>query len=64
MLAAAEPLHQSGALVYSIGLGQDVDTTLLRSIARAPERVLLAPDAEDLAQVYEQIARTLPCDGP
>lgn len=64
VLAAAEALHRSGAIVYSIGLGQDLDAALLGAIAREPERLLLAPDAEDLAQVYEQIARTLPCDGP
>lgn len=64
VMDAADALHRNGALVYSIGLGQDVDAALLRAIAREPERLLLAPDAEDLAQVYEQIARTLPCDGP
>ena len=64
VLEAADPLHQDGAIVYSIGIGQDLDAALLGAIAREQERLLLAPDAEDLAQVYEQIARTLPCDGP
>lgn len=64
VLAAADPLHEQGVLVYSIGLGEDLDAALLAGIARQPERLLLTPDAEDLLQVYERIARELPCDGP
>ena len=52
---------REGAWVYAIGLGGDVDAALLAEVATDEQRLVLAPDAEDLARVYREIARELPC---
>jgi len=62
--AAAADLKAQGAHIYAIGLGDDVDLALLLRLATSRADVLLAPDAEDLARVYAQIARELPCGEP
>jgi uncharacterized protein YegL len=59
--AAREVREGAGAVVYAIGLGNDVDQLLLSEITAARNRVVLTPDGEDLAQVYGDIARELPC---
>ncbi len=64
VLAAAGRLRQVAALTYAIGLGQDVDARLLASVAGDPSRRILAPEAEDLARIYAELARQLPCGGP
>lgn len=61
--AAASELKAGGARIYAIGLGDDVDPALLGRIASDRADVILAPDAEELARVYAQIARELPCGG-
>jgi Mg-chelatase subunit ChlD len=47
--------------IYTIGLGADVDPTVLLGIAGDRSRVYLAPGPEDLATVYRAIARVIPC---
>jgi len=47
--------------IYTIGLGDDVNPAMLASIAGSTERVYLAPDATQLARVYAEIARLIPC---
>ena len=44
-----------------MGLGEDVLPEVLRDIAGDPSRVFLAPDARDLADIYRQVARVIPC---
>ncbi|MFN8423281.1 MAG: VWA domain-containing protein [Anaerolineae bacterium] len=61
VLRAAADLKASGAVVYTIGLGDDVDALLLERIATSAAQRLLAPDAEDLGRIYRDIARELPC---
>ena len=61
VLARAAELRSTGAVVYAIGLGDDVDPVLLGRIVTAPSQLVLAPDAEDLARIYRDIARELPC---
>jgi uncharacterized protein YegL len=51
----------AGTWVYAIGLGPDVDGELLAKVATDAARLVLAPDAEDLARIYREIARELPC---
>jgi Mg-chelatase subunit ChlD len=59
--AAANAAKAAGMLVYTIGLGQDVDHLLLRDIASKPEWYFFAPDTGDLAEIYGQIAYRIPC---
>ncbi len=60
--AQAAALRATGAEVYAIGLGDDVDAALLQRVASRPTQLLLAPDAEDLERIFRSIARDLPCD--
>jgi Mg-chelatase subunit ChlD len=64
VLDAVAPLKSTGALLYAIGLGSDVDATLLRQVATTAERYYAAPDAGDLADIYRQISEQLACDVP
>jgi uncharacterized protein YegL len=59
--AAANAAKAAGMLIYTIGLGQDVDQVLLRDIASKPEWYFFAPDTSDLAEIYSQIAYSIPC---
>ena len=47
--------------IYTIGLGEDLDEELLSEIATWPEYAFLAPTAEELEQIYLDIAFTLDC---
>ena len=59
--AAAEAAKGDGILLFTIGLGQDVDQDLLRDVATRPEWYFYAPDTSDLAAIYEKIAYEIPC---
>ncbi len=58
-----------GIQVYAIGLGRAdapdlndrINVELLRDIASRPEQLFLAPDAEDLAGIYRDLAAAIPC---
>jgi hypothetical protein len=52
---------ESGIVVFSIGIGNDLDDDALRAIASRPEYFYRAPDAELLAEIYHAIAVTIPC---
>lgn len=62
--AAAAALAQSGADVYVIGLGAEVDQTFIRSIASDPTHAYLAPSRADLATIYSEITASLCEVGP
>jgi Ca-activated chloride channel family protein len=47
--------------IYTIGLGADLDIDALKSIATTHEHYFHAPDAEDLADIYSNIAVEIPC---
>ncbi len=51
----------AGTIVFSIGLGEDLDLEALRAMASKPTYFYRAPDAEDLADIYRQIAVEIPC---
>lgn len=53
--------QRMGVTVYAVGLGADVDQLVLEIAAGDPERVFLAPTPEALEDIYEAIARTIPC---
>ncbi len=59
--AIAQQLRDAGNLVYTIGLGPDVDGGFLIGLAGAPERYLHAPTPQQLAEIYRRIALSLPC---
>ncbi len=61
MLAAAAAAKARGTRVYTIGLGAttDIDAELLKAAASAPDMFYYAPDGEDLAQIYREIAGRL-----
>jgi hypothetical protein len=63
-LAAAESMRLSGADVYVIGLGQNVDAEFIRSIASTPDNAYLAPSRADLATMYAAITASLCEVGP
>ena len=60
--AAAERAKAADLLVFTIGLGQDVDPDLLRDVAGRPEWYFAAPDTADLAEIYGRIAFEIPCE--
>jgi Mg-chelatase subunit ChlD len=62
--SAAAALAASGADVYIVGLGQQVDQTFIRSIASDPDNAYLAPSRSDLAAIYDQITASLCEVGP
>jgi len=57
----AREAHQAGVVVYTIGSGNTLDFTALEQIASKPQHFFRAPDAEQLAGIYRQIAGELPC---
>jgi uncharacterized protein YegL len=64
VLDAGAEARAAGAVIYTIGIGGDVDPILLSRLAGAPERFYLAPSSGDLVRIYTEIAGTLPCDFP
>jgi len=62
-VAEAAAAKAAGVVVFTIGLGEDLDAAALAAMASAPEGFLHAPDAEDLAAAYAEVARSIPC-GP
>lgn len=49
------------AVIFTIGLGEDVDVELLRALATGPERFYRSPDAEDLAAIYAAVYGRVGC---
>lgn len=62
--AAAAQLIESGADVYVIGLGEQVDQSFVRSIASGPSKAYLAPTRADLDEIYAAITASLCEVGP
>ena len=60
-VAAAAAAKAAGVTVFTIGLGDDLERDALRAMASRPEAFYEAPDAEDLAAIYAQIAVEIPC---
>jgi uncharacterized protein YegL len=57
----AARLKAGGVTLFAIGLGQELDVWALERIASDPTAFFRAADGEDLAAIYRQIARDLPC---
>ena len=58
---AALLAKNAGILVFTIGLGLDVDSGLLRDVAGRADWYFLAPDTSDLQAIYDRIAYEIPC---
>jgi Mg-chelatase subunit ChlD/DNA-binding beta-propeller fold protein YncE len=58
----AAELKARGALIYTIGLGQEIQEDLLRAVATTPEGYFPSPSTQDLADIYAQITEQIPCD--
>ncbi len=54
--AAANQIHAAGIALYTVGLGSDVNATLLREIATSPDYFYQSPSPDDLAQIYTRLA--------
>jgi Mg-chelatase subunit ChlD len=60
-LVAAQRLHRAGVTVFVIGLGADVDSTLLLLVASRPGLYLAAPDPRELGAAFRAVAARIPC---
>lgn len=63
-IQAARELARSGADVYAIGLGEQVDRSFVESIASESSHVYLAPSRGDLARIYSEVTASLCEVGP
>jgi secreted protein with Ig-like and vWFA domain len=61
VLNAANAAKASGIKILTVGLGQDVNAAVLQQAASDPSLYFTAPKAEDLAQLYREVARLIPC---
>lgn len=59
VLRAADDLKDLGVVLYTIGLGSNVDADLLALMAGDPGQFFQAPTEADLADVYQSIARLI-----
>jgi hypothetical protein len=57
----ARAAKDAGVLLFTVGLGDDLDTDALRRMASRPDYSYVAPDAEALAGIYRGIAVAIPC---
>ena len=61
VLATADDIKAGGIVLFTVGLGSDVDEDLLRDAATSPDHYKAAPDAAMLEAIYRVIARSIPC---
>lgn len=61
VLRAADRARALGIVVFTVGLGTDIDADLLRQVATVPENYRAAPGTSDLRLIYEEIVREIPC---
>jgi Mg-chelatase subunit ChlD len=59
-IEAAERARQEGIVLFAIGVGDEVSVHTLQRVASQPDYVHFAPDAEDLVDIYREIAFRLP----
>jgi len=60
-VAEADLTKAAGVTLFTIGLGEDIDADGLAAMASTAGGFLRAPDAEDLAGAYAEVARSIPC---
>lgn len=57
----AERAKKDGIIIFTIGLGDELDLWALEEMASKSEYFYRAPDAEDLKDIYAEIAVEIPC---
>jgi Mg-chelatase subunit ChlD len=62
-VARAAEAKRAGIAIFAIGLGSELDDAALEAIASKPDHYYRAPTADQLNDVYRQIAVTIPCPG-
>jgi uncharacterized protein YegL len=62
-LRAAQDVRDAGIRLYAIGLGDDVDEDVVITMVGDDSRYHHAPDSDDLARIYAEIALDLMCPG-
>jgi Mg-chelatase subunit ChlD len=60
-LDLATQIRGSKVELYIVGLGEDVDAPYLEAMAGDPQKLFLSPSPGDLAAIYKEIARLIPC---
>ncbi len=58
----ADLLAGAGSLIYTIGLGEQIDRQLLESIANPPGSFYASPGTAELAEIYRAILIRVACD--
>jgi Tol biopolymer transport system component len=61
VLAEAAAAKAEGATIFTIGLGPDVDASLLQQVATSPAHYFFAPSGAQLQAIYEQISAAINC---
>ena len=61
VLAQADAAKASGIIIYTIGLGADVNEVLLQNIASSAAHFYPAPSTSDLVEIYQQISHIVAC---
>ena len=62
VLAEAAAAKAAGIAIYTIGLGDDVDVSLMQSVASDPTNYYHAPSTSDLNSIYQEIASQIHCN--
>jgi Mg-chelatase subunit ChlD len=60
-VARASEAKSAGIVIFTIGLGNELDREALREMATTPDHFYHAPTADDLSDIYRQIAVEIPC---
>lgn len=47
---------KDGVVIYSIGLGNQINSSFLKNLATSPDNYFFAPTAEDLEKIYKEIS--------
>lgn len=63
-LEAARVLKEDGAIIYTIGLGKDLNVKFLKDIATDEKHAFIAPKAEDVDKIYRIINSAICKEGP
>lgn len=61
VLAEADAAKAAGVIIYTIGLGDNVHTSLMQAVATTPAHYFYAPSTAELTDIYEQIANVVHC---
>ena len=60
----AEEVKGSGTEIYTIGLGENVNSDFLKTVATEQQYYYTAPTRDDVQAIYEQIATAICKKGP